>query len=113
MSYPSEPAILFDPGRVTATPGALEELKKAGIDPVTLIDRHVTGDFGDVGIMGTDSLDSDQTQEHSDSLELNSLAILNGADRILSIYTVAEGSIVWVDTVSDRSYTTIMLPEDY
>ena len=105
--------VLFDPGRVTATPGAVEALKRCGVDPVSLIDRHVTGDFGDVGKMSPDSVNPKGNPQHDDGLELNTLAVLNGADRILSIYTVAEGTTAWIETVSDRSYITLMLPEDY
>jgi hypothetical protein len=106
-------AVLFDPGRVTATPGAVEALQVHDTDPVTLIDRHVRGDFGDVGMMSPDSLDPKGNPQHDDGLELNTLAVLNGEDRILSIYTLSETLTVWVETVSDRSYTVIMLPEDY
>ncbi len=111
--YQENSTVLFDPGRVTATPGAVEALQTVGVDPVSLIDRHVTGDFGDVGKMSPVSIDPKGDPQHDNGLELNALAVINGIDRILSIYTVAEGIRVWVETVSDRSYTTIMLPEDY
>ena len=106
-------ALLFDPGRVTATPAAIEALQSAGIDPVSLIDRHVTGDFGDVGKMDARSLSPSEPEEVDDGLELNTLAVLNGSDRIISIYTITEGVRVWIETVSDRSYTTIYLPKEY
>jgi hypothetical protein len=105
--------VLFDPGRVTATPAAIAALRTAGVDPVCLIDRHVTGDFGDVGQMDADSLSPSEFEENGDSLELNTLAVLNGSDRIISIYTIEERVRLWVETVSDRSYTTIYLPEEY
>ncbi|MGI8605372.1 MAG: hypothetical protein ACR2OZ_20555 [Verrucomicrobiales bacterium] len=50
---------LFEVGRVTATPAAIELLRKVNVDPVTLIDRHVTGDFGEVGKVNPDSLHGD------------------------------------------------------
>ncbi len=113
MSNMPDKPMLFDPGRVTGTPGAIAALQSAGIDPVSLIDRHVSGDFGDVGQMSPDSVAPQSNPQHDDGLELNTMAVLNGVDRILSIYTISEGTTVWVETVSDRSYTTIMLPEDY
>jgi hypothetical protein len=104
---------LFDPGRVTATPAALEALHAASVDPVSIIDRHVRGDFGDVGTMDSTCLDEDPQRPHSDGLALNTLAVIGGEDRILSIYSLPGGDTVWVETVADRSYTTIYLPEEY
>lgn len=63
-------------------------LKRGGIDPVKLIDRHVPGDFGEVGQMGPDCLKDDGSHEHSDGLALNSLAVVSGDERILSGYRV-------------------------
>ena len=105
--------MLFQPGRVVASPAALELLKRGGGDPVGLIDRHVTGDFGEVGQLGPDCLKDDGSDEHSDGLALNSLAVLSGDERILSVYKVTDEERVYVETVADRSYTTIYLPEEY
>ena len=104
---------LFDPGRVTATPAALALLSEAAVEPASLVDRHVSGDFGEAGKMGPDSLDEDPADPHSDGLALNTLAVIGGGDRILSIYSLPNGEAVWVETAADRSNTTIYLPEEY
>ncbi len=105
--------VLFQPGRVVASPAALDLLKRGGIDAVKLIDRHVSGDFGEVGQMGPGCLKDDGSHEHSDGLALNSLAVVSGDERILSVYQVTDDDRVYVETVADRSYTTIYLPEEY
>ena len=63
--------------------------------------------------MGPDCLKGDGSHEHSDGLALNSLAVVSGDERILSVYRVSGDDRVYVKTVSDRSYTTIYLPEEY
>lgn len=108
------PAIepLFDPGRVVASPSAIELMKQAGVDPSDLLDRHVSGDFGEVGVMGAGCLIEDGT-EHSDGLALNSLAVISNDDRILSVYLLSNDERVYIETAADRSHTTIYLPEEY
>lgn len=87
----------FALGQVVGTPGAIETLKRFNIDALTLLKRHVTGDWGD--------LDDDDKAE-------NDLAV--GRDlRIFSAYNLSESVKVWVITEADRSVTTILLPEEY
>ena len=105
--------VLFQPGRVVASPAALDLLNRGGIDPAKLIDRHVCGDFGGVGQMGPNCLKDDGSHEHSDGLALNSLAVVSGDERILSVYQVTGDDRVYVETSADRSCTTIYLPEEY
>ena len=86
----------FPLGRILATPGALEALRAVGEDPLHLLSRHVSGDWGD--------LDPHDRRE-------NELALKNGW-RILSSYPIGEQR-VWVITEADRSCTTILLPSEY
>lgn len=88
---------LFNLGQIVATPGALDELERLGIDPVTLLERHMTGDWGDMD-------DEDKEQ--------NDIAVKLGDRRIFSAY-VYEGVEWWVITEYDYSITTILLPSEY
>jgi hypothetical protein len=89
---------LFPLGQVVATPGALAALEKAGQGPQEFLSRHVQGDWGD--------LDDEDRKENQLSLERGF--------RLLSSYrTNADDAKVWIITESDRSVTTILLPEEY
>ncbi len=37
---------LFPLGKIVSTPAALQVLEQAGVDPLELIHRHVSGDWG-------------------------------------------------------------------
>jgi hypothetical protein len=83
-------------GRVLATPGAIELLLDVGEHPFDYLARHATGDWGDLCAF-------DRRQ--------NELALRAG-ERVFSSYDTSAGK-VWVITEADRSFTTILLPEDY
>jgi hypothetical protein len=83
-------------GRVVATLGALNLLGKSGGDPFDYLARHATGDWGELCAF-------DRRQ--------NKIALRDGY-RIFSSYDVPAGR-VWIITESDRSITTILLPEEY
>lgn len=88
---------LFELGRIVSTPGALAAFVHAGINPVTLLERHVRGDWGDV--------------PPEDARE-NELSIREGF-RILSSYPLPTGETIWLITEADRSATTFLLSEEY
>ncbi len=86
----------FELGSVCATPGALGAIEEAGQTPGDFLQRHLSGDWGEM-----DAHDS----------RLNDAAVRSGEDRILSAYTVGDGTArVWIITEWDRSTTTILLP---
>lgn len=87
---------LFALGQVVSTPNALELLTKQHIDPLILLHRHQTGDWGDLG-------ETDR-EANEDALVTDS--------RILSRYQMGTDKI-WIITEADRSFTTILLPSDY
>jgi hypothetical protein len=87
---------LFEFGQLVMTPGALRTMVEFDIDPVGLLKRHVTGDWGD--------LDEADKQE-------NELSVQKGF-RILSAYGKGDRKL-WVITESDRSVTTILRPDEY
>lgn len=87
---------LFKPGQLVAYPGALEVLKQEGVSFLSLMRRHVRGDFGNIC---------------AEDWELNTAAIKAG-ERVLSAYDFAAGKVL-VITEWDRSVTTVLLPSEY
>jgi len=86
----------FELGQVVATPGALEALALAGVEPGELLRRHLSGDWGELD--GHDR-------------RANERALRDGA-RLLSSYPVGDGK-VWIITEADRSSTCVLLPSEY
>jgi hypothetical protein len=84
-------------GRIVGTPTALEEMAKANTNGMTLLLRHVTGDWGEVC--------------EEDARE-NELSVREGF-RILSAYTLSTGVKIWIITEANRSATTFLLPSEY
>ncbi len=88
---------LFLVGRIVATPGALRALECAAQSPATFLDRHVSGDWGEVC--------NEDKQANNEALEKGF--------RILSAYRTRTGTKLWIITEADRSATTILLPKEY
>ena len=88
---------LFSLGQIVATPGALEALERAAQSPATFLDRHVSGDWGEVC--------NEDKQANNEALEKGF--------RILSAYHTRTGTKLWIITEADRSATTILLPKEY
>jgi hypothetical protein len=87
----------FRLGQLVATPGALRALNDAGQEPLEFIQRHVSGDWGEVN--------EEDKQE-------NEFSVTHGF-RILSAYRTAKGEKIWLITEAARSATTILLPSEY
>jgi hypothetical protein len=83
-------------GRVVATPEVLKLLSEIGEDPFGYLARHAAGDWGDLC-----TFDRRQNQR-----------ALRDGYRVFSSYETLAGR-VWIITESDRSVTTILLPEEY
>ncbi len=88
----------FDLGRVCATPGARRAIEEAGQTPGDFLQRHLSNDWGEM-----DAHDG----------RLNDAAVRSGEERIFSAYRTSAGEKLWCITESDRSSTTILLPEEY
>lgn len=84
----------FHPGSIVATQGALA----LGINFIPYLLRHVSADWGD-------ELDFGDKQA-------NDAALVEG-ERLLSKYRVTPDQCIYIITEWDRSYTTILLPEEY
>jgi hypothetical protein len=100
---PDADRIRFDLGRVVATPGALDALQAAGTQPGPLLERHRRGDFG-----GLDSGDA-ATQTRA----LNQEDQPEHRERMMSVYELPDGVVVWIITETDRSSTCLLLPDEY
>ena len=91
----------FPLGRIVATPGALSAFQESGEEPGTYLQRHISGDWGDVC--------AEDRQENERSL-------IHGW-RLLSAYTLSNGTKIWIITeaINDgiRESTCILLPSDY
>ena len=88
---------LFPLGQLVATPGALDAIWRNRAGAWTYLSRHVTGDWGDLN-------DADKAE--------NELSVREGF-RILSAYSLPDGTRIWIITEADRSATTILLPDEY
>jgi hypothetical protein len=87
----------FSLGHVVATPGALSLLAEHGKDPLPFLRRHACGDWGDVD---------------AEDWKANDAALAHDDGRLFSSYAVDHQKI-WVITESDRSTTTVLLPQEY
>ena len=94
MSLP-KPA-LFPLGRLVITPNAKNALQLANQTPEEFLDRHSSGDWGD--------LTPNDATANDEALAYN--------DQLLSAYDLAIGARIWVLTEGDRSVTTILLPSE-
>lgn len=94
--------ILFKPGRLVATPGALEAFERTGESVWTYLARHLAGDWGVVD---------------AEDAEANNQSLRDGS-RLLSAYLLPDSTKIWliteaVDDNGSREATTAMLPEEY
>ncbi len=87
----------FELGQIVATPGASIALQKAGQEPGEFLRRHVNREWG--YLTPEDRKQNDYSLEHG--------------FRLLSSYRTNAGDKLWIITESDRSVTTLLLPEDY
>jgi hypothetical protein len=96
-NHNGRPVVRLRLGQLVATPGAVEAMARAGQDPAPLLARHRCGDWGEV-----DAADA----------AANDRAVREG-ERVLSAYTLRDGTRLWVITEADRSSTCILLPDEY
>ena len=89
------PNAKFPTGLLHITPNALRQIGLE--DSTNALRRHVNGDWGDV---------------NAHDRKANEDALREGT-RIFSVYRTESGIKFWVITETDRSVTTILLPEDY
>lgn len=105
MDIPSK-TTCFELGQLYATPGAQAALERYQVNPLLLLGRHMTGDWGDVC---------------AEDAQANNEALQTGG-RLFSVYAlpVPDGGSealapikIWIITEADRSATTLLLPDEY
>ena len=89
------PTIRFQLGGIYTTPGALAATTTDEI--ATALARHVCGDWSEIC--------AEDAATNEDAVE--------GGGQLMSVYTSASGIVFWVITESDRSVTTLLLPDEY
>ena len=92
---PFDPKAKFWIGRLVVTNNADAEVDPADVD--ICVNRHWGGDWGDVC---------------PEDREANETALVEGG-RLFSVYHDRKGVKFWIITESDRSATTVLLPDDY
>lgn len=80
------------------TPGAEAALEEADQSPFEFLARHLVGDWGE-------GLPPEDIQANQEALQQDL--------RLLSRYLTNQNEVVWVITEHDRSYTTLLLPNEY
>ncbi len=96
------PQPLFDLGRVSITPAALQSIADSGQEPAEFLNRHVHGDWGVL----------------SEVAQLRNQEALASGDRIFSTYRTENGTKIWIiteaaDDAGPRPRTTILLPDEH
>lgn len=99
--------ILFDPGRIVMTPGAVKAMRESKQKPSEFILRHIRMDRGE--------LDSRDHREN--------LSALKTGLRVFNHYKTAQGVELWVISEwvntqeggkpNQRELTTLFLPSEY
>ena len=87
--------MLFNPGTIVSTPGAME-LAAQGVHLWTYLQRHLNGNWGDI--------------DEADKAE-NDYSLYSGF-RLHSSYQTPCG-VLWIITEADRSSTTFLTPDEY
>ena len=87
----------FPLGQLLTTPGALKLMQDNDVDPMSLLQRHVRGDWGLIC---------------AEDAQANEEALICGA-RLLSSYLLPGAGVIWIITESDRSVTTCLRPDEY
>ena len=89
----------FSPGQIVATPGALAVMEEHQCQPLSLLVRHLSGDWGVVP---------------TEDAEMNDLALKTGG-RLLSSYLIGPEVRIWLitDQCETGNISTYLLPSDY
>lgn len=93
----------FRLGHLVSTCNALEALQRNNVTALSLLRRHLSGDWGKVS---------------DEDAYANDMALQDGS-RVLSSYLLPDDTTIWIitdaetDEEHNREATTLLLPEDY
>lgn len=85
----------FEPGKIVITPGVMDTIPEHEV--IEGLTRHLNCDWGDL---------------EPEDVELNEHSLIHG-NRLFSAYESKSNVKFWIITESDRSATTILLPDEY
>jgi hypothetical protein len=83
--------------RVHMTHGARKALEETGENPEKFLDRHFSEDFGEIP---------------PEDLEMNIRGARTGG-MVMSVYSLSNGTKIWIITDDGQEMTTILLPSEY
>lgn len=109
---------LFQLGRVVSTPGAADAMMDIDIEAIKaipkgwdfittaqgLLQRHATGDWGDMDA---------EDKASNDASVRDGQGTIGWGNRLMSAYKLSDTLTIWIMTEADRSVTTFLLPEEY
>ena len=93
----------FRLGYLASTCNAFEALQRNNVTALSLLRRHLSGDWGKVS---------------DEDAYVNDMSVQDGS-RILSSYLLPDDTTIWIitdaeiDEEHNREATTLLLPEDY
>lgn len=96
MFQPTRLKPLFHPGKLLVAPAAIEALRSNGVPVISVVLRHIAGDWGVVS---------------EDDKRQNDVSIATGL-RLISIYRLPDQTRVLVITEWNRAHTTIERLDD-
>ena len=102
MNFTSNPK--FQLGKLVATPGSLEVLKKSNQSPTDFLTLHQSGQWGEDLCPEDKKLNDEAVAYEGDT---------DKQQRVLSSYKTKTDERIWIITEWDRSATTILLPDEY
>ncbi|MCW5712321.1 hypothetical protein [Shinella sp.] len=88
----------FPAGKVVFSSSIADLVERGRFDPARYLRRHLKGDWGD-------QCDADW--------QSNDTAVKTGEEILMSVYYIDPALTLWILTESDRSVTTLMLPDEH
>ena len=101
MNYVKNPKLNL--GKIVMTQGCIAALSKSQENPKIFLERHQSGDWGD--LCEEDKKTNDEAVANEGQPEKQ--------QRVMSSYKTGAGEVIWIISEHNRSSTTLLLPEEY